>query len=125
LMDWRHIRHVPVEDEEGRLVGLITHRGLLRVLSRGAKGPGGSSLTVRAIMKPHPTSVSSMTPTLEAIEIMRRCKIGCLPVVDDDQLVGIVTSYDFLTATATLFKQHLAASASPSDNQTEARAASA
>jgi gamma-glutamylcysteine synthetase len=31
LMDWRHIRHVPVEDEDGHLVGLVTHRGLLRL----------------------------------------------------------------------------------------------
>ena len=48
---------------------------------------------------------------LEAIEIMRRSGIGCLPVVDDNQLVGIVTSSDFLTATSRLSKQHLSASA--------------
>ncbi len=125
LMDWRHIRHVPVEDEEGRLVGLVTHRGLLRLLSRGSSTPSGSSLTVREIMKPNPTNVSSTTPTLEAIEIMRRAGIGCLPVVDNNQLVGIVTSYDFLTATASLFKQHLLASARPSDKEPTALAASA
>jgi CBS domain-containing protein/gamma-glutamyl:cysteine ligase YbdK (ATP-grasp superfamily) len=124
LMDWRHIRHVPVEDEHGHLVGLVTHRGLLRLLSRGSNASDGSSLTVREIMKPNPTSVSSTTATLEAIEIMRRSKIGCLPVVDDNQLVGIVTSYDFLTATASLFKQHLAVSATSADN-TGAQAASA
>ena len=43
LMDWRHIRHVPVEDEDGHLVGLVTHRGLLRLLSRGSNAPGGES----------------------------------------------------------------------------------
>ena len=124
LMDWRHIRHVPVEDEDGHLVGLVTHRGLLRLLSRGSTLSDGSALTVREIMKANPTSVSSTTPTLEAIEIMRSSKIGCLPVVDDGQLVGIVTSYDFLTATASLFRQHLANSAT-SDDQPEAQAASA
>jgi CBS domain-containing protein len=124
LMDWRHIRHVPVEDEHGHLVGLVTHRDLLRLMSRGSNASDGSSLTVRDIMKPNPTSVSSTTPTLEAIEIMRRSRIGCLPVVDDDQLVGIVTSYDFLTATASLFKQHLAVSAT-SDDKSVAQAASA
>ena len=117
LMDWRHIRHVPVEDEKGHLVGLVTHRGLLRLLSRGSTAPDGTSMTVREIMKPNPTTVTSSTPTLEAIEIMRRSGIGCLPVVDDNRLVGIVTSYDFLTATASLFKQHLAASAMPSDKE--------
>ena len=36
VMDWRHIRHVPVEDQEGRLVGLVTHRGLLRMMIKSA-----------------------------------------------------------------------------------------
>ena len=125
LMDWRHIRHVPVEDEKGHLVGLVTHRGLLRLLSRGSIAPDGTSMTVREIMKPNPTTVTSSTPTLEAIEIMRRSGIGCLPVVDDNRLVGIVTSYDFLTATASLFKQHLAASARPSDKEKVVRGGSA
>jgi CBS domain-containing protein len=113
LMEWRHIRHVPVEDKDGRLVGLVSHRGLLRLLSRGSAAPDATAMTVQEIMKPNPISVTSTTPTLEAVETMRRSGIGCLPVVDDDQLVGIVTSYDFLTATASLFKQHLAASAQP------------
>jgi CBS domain-containing protein len=125
LMEWRHIRHVPVEDENGRLVGLVTHRGLLRLLSRSPNAPDGSSMTVQEIMKANPTSVTSTTPTLEAIEIMRRSGIGCLPVVDNSQLVGIVTSYDFLTATANLFKQHLTASAEPSVKQKAVRGASA
>ena len=38
---------------------------------------------------------------------MRHNKVGCLPVVDDGQLVGIVTSYDFLDASARLFKEQL------------------
>ena len=54
-----------------------------------------------------------------------RSGIGCLPVVDDNQLVGIVTSYDFLTATASLFKQHLAASATASDKEAAVHGASA
>lgn len=125
LMEWRHIRHVPVEDEKGGLVGLVTHRGLLRLLSRGLTASDGTSMTVREIMKPNPTSVTSTTPTLEAIEIMRRSGIGCLPIVDNNQLVGIVTSYDFLTATASLFKQHLTASARPSDKEKAVQGASA
>lgn len=125
VMDWRHIRHVPVEDDQGRLVGLVTHRGLLRLVSSGSTANGKQPLTVGEIMKANPTSVSSATPTLEAIEIMRNSKIGCLPVVDDGQLVGIVTSYDFLTATARLFKEHLASSAKPSGAKKRTQGASA
>ena len=106
VMTWRHIRHVPVENNEGRLVGLVSHRALLKLLSSRApdnKGP----VTVREIMTTDPLTVSSTTPTLEALEIMRRNRVGCLPVLDDGSLVGIVTSYDFLDASARLFKAQL------------------
>jgi len=104
VMDWRHIRHVPVEDREGRLVGLITHRGLIRMMINSER-----LTTVREIMIPDPVTVSPSTSSLEAMEIMRNNRVGCLPVVDGDQLVGIITSYDFLEATAKLFHQHLTA----------------
>jgi len=110
VMDWRHIRHVPVEDREGRLIGLVTHRGLLRLMSSGNRD--GSLITVREVMIPNPLTVSPSTSSLEAIEIMRKHRIGCLPIVERDQLVGIVTSYDFLEASARLFRQHLTASTS-------------
>ena len=108
-MDWRHIRHVPVEDQEGRLVGLVTHRGLLRVMSSGRSN--GNPITVREVMIENPLTVGPSTSSLEAIEIMRSNRVGCLPVVESNQLVGIVTSYDFLEASARLFQQHLGAPA--------------
>lgn len=111
VMDWWHIRHVPIEDDEGCLVGLLTHPGLLRLMSRRSQSNSQKRLTVREIMKTNPMRVLSTTPTLEAAEILHRSRIGCLPVVDDDQLVGIVTSSDFLTAADRLSKQHLLASA--------------
>jgi CBS domain-containing protein len=58
-------------------------------------------------MVTNPVTVSAVTPTLEAIEVMRTNRVGCLPVIENDQLVGIVTSYDFLEASAKLFQQHL------------------
>jgi CBS domain-containing protein len=108
VMDWRHIRHVPVEDADGRLVGLVTHRGLLRMMIRRAESDF-KPITVREIMVKDPVTISPSTSSLEAMELMRSHRVGCLPVVDGDQLVGIVTSYDFLEATARLFQQHLTA----------------
>ena len=109
VMDWRHIRHVPVEDQDGRLVGLVTHRGLLRIMSNGDRANSDDSpTTVRDVMVPNPFTVTPDTSSLDAIEIMRSNRVGCLPVVEGDQLVGIVTSYDFLEASAKLFQQHLA-----------------
>ena len=113
VMDWRHIRHVPVEDEEGRLVGLITHRSLLRLISNGTRSAEGNPVTVRDVMVANPITVLPSTSSLDAIELMRSNRIGCLPVVENDQLVGIVTSYDFLEASAKLFNQHLTADTKP------------
>lgn len=106
VMDWRHIRHVPVEDAEGRLVGLVTHRGLLRLISIGNRSTETHPITVRDVMVEKPLTVSPSTTSLEAIEVMRTNRVGCLPVVEGDHLVGIVTSYDFLEASARLFQQH-------------------
>ncbi|HEX6622259.1 MAG TPA: CBS domain-containing protein, partial [Pyrinomonadaceae bacterium] len=109
VMDWRHIRHVPVEDEAGRLVGLVTHRDILRLLVRGLQpARDGASVLVREIMKAAPVSVGPATPTLEAVELMRTHGVGCLPVVEDGALVGIVTAKDFLDASARLFAERLA-----------------
>jgi CBS domain-containing protein len=112
VMDWRHVRHVPVEDDQGQLVGLVTHRALLHLLSRGRQTET-APLTVRDVMKTDPLTVSSSTPTLEALEIMQSRRVGCLPVVDDEQLVGILTSYDFLAGAARLFREHLGESVRP------------
>jgi CBS domain-containing protein len=123
VMDWRHIRHVPVEDEDGRLVGLVTHRSLLRLVSSGVREKSISAITVREIMVPNPVTVSPTTPTLEAIKIMREQGLGCLPVVEGGELVGIVTSYDFLDASALLFEQHLTARTEPVKGRAMSRTA--
>ena len=107
VMDWRHVRHVPVEDDEGRLIGLVTHRDLLHLLSKRLPPDPEKPLTVRDIMKTDLQTVSSSTPTLEAMAIMESNCVGCLPVVDDGHLVGIVTSYDFLAGAARLFREQL------------------
>ena len=106
VMAWKHIRHVPVEDADGQLVGLVSHRALLKLLANGAS-TSDSQVTVKNIMTSNPLTVSSTTPALEAIDIMRKNRVGCLPVLEEGRLVGIVTSYDFLSASARLFEEHL------------------
>jgi CBS domain-containing protein len=110
VMDWKQVRHVPVEDEEGRLVGIISHRDLLRVPSGGRSSPSRSSadpVLVRHIMKDAPITVAPTSSTLEAIRTMRHHKVGCLPVIEGGRLVGIVTAHDFLEASASLLEERL------------------
>jgi CBS domain-containing protein/gamma-glutamyl:cysteine ligase YbdK (ATP-grasp superfamily) len=107
VMEWRHIRHVPVEDDEGRLVGLISHRDLLRLLAQGLLSRSATEVTVKEIMTRDLMTVAPETPALEALAIMRRRKVDCLPVVENDRLVGIVTAYDFLSLSAEIIDKQL------------------
>jgi CBS domain-containing protein len=97
-----------VEDDAGRLVGLVSHRELLRLISRGQTGPV-DPVAIEDIMKRDVITVRPETRTLDAIRAMRASKVGCLPVIDGQgQLVGIVTESDLLQVAAALMEQQLA-----------------
>ncbi len=96
LMDWQRIRHVLVEDEEHRLVGLVSHRSLLRYMTNYRASLSEELVPVRQIMVPDPITVTPETPTRDAIRLMRAHAIGSLPVVREGHLVGIVTERDFI-----------------------------
>jgi CBS domain-containing protein/gamma-glutamyl:cysteine ligase YbdK (ATP-grasp superfamily) len=104
LMEWEHLRYVPVEDREGHLVGLLSHRQLLKVT---AHIDDAQSSAVHDIMITEPITVTPETRTLEAVEIMDRHKIGCLPVVHNGKLVGIVTEHDFVEISKSLLQRWL------------------
>lgn len=108
LMHWRHVRHVPVEDDAGHLIGIVSHRDLLGLFAEG-KITGQAQWTVREVMKTHLVTVTPETSALEALGLMRNKNIGCLPVVRDDKLVGIVTAHDFLTVSSKLLEERLSA----------------
>jgi len=105
MMDWRKIRYMPVEDEEGRLCGLITSRLLLRHFSRKT-GIEEEVTTVKDIMVDEPLTAAPDTTILEAMHTMRDNKIGCLPVVKgEDELIGIITEMDFLRISGRLMER--------------------
>jgi CBS domain-containing protein len=106
LMHWRHVRHVPVEDDAGNLIGIVSHRDLIEMLASG-KINGHAEWAIRDIMHTDLVTVEPETPTLTALELMREKNIGALPVVKGKKLIGIVTAYDFLTVSAKLFEERL------------------
>ncbi len=84
-------RHLPVLDERGRLVGILSDRDLLRALSRPKE------TLVAEIMTRAPVTVRPEGAAHIAATIMVDRKIGCVPVVaDDGQLIGLLTETDFL-----------------------------
>jgi CBS domain-containing protein len=104
LMSWERIRHVPVEDNDHRLVGLVTYRAVLRLLTSGRSL---LDTAVRDIMKTQLTTVGIDTATVDAIRLMRKLRIGCLPVLQDDRLVGLLTEEDFMTVASKLLEEKL------------------
>lgn len=107
LMDWERIRHVPVEDHAHRLVGLVSYRTLLRLLGSGLDRAGVAGTPVSEVMHRDPITVPPEMPTLEAIRLMHERQVGCLPVVKNGQLIGIVTQGDFMDVARDLLEAKL------------------
>lgn len=106
LMDWRHVRHIPVEDDSGKLVGLVSHRALLRLVANGRVGDT-AQVSVGEIMNPDPITVSPETSTVDAIRLMRDKQLACLPVLRDGKLVGLVTEHDLVVVSSHLLESYL------------------
>jgi CBS domain-containing protein len=106
LMSWERIRYLPVEDAQGKLVGLVSLRAVLRHMAEQAKLPtrGEDTAAVADIMRNDLVTVSPDSQTLEAISLMRRHRIGCLPVVQNGSLVGVITEEDFMEIAADLLE---------------------
>jgi CBS domain-containing protein len=100
VMEWRHIRHVPVEDAAGRLVGMLSHRGLLKAYHDS--GRDADPVPVERVMDRHPATVPPDTPLPEAMDSLLESDSGCLLVVSREHVVGIVTERDFVEAAAAL-----------------------
>ncbi len=112
LMRIKHVRHVPIVEPDNTFVGLMTHRDLLtHTISHLAEVEEEEQeyldrhIHIMNIMK---TDVVTTTPEMdvcEAIAMLLEHKYGCLPVVSDGKLVGIVTEADFLKLTLNLLRK--------------------
>jgi CBS domain-containing protein len=97
LMQWERARYVPVEDDRGRLVGLVSLRGVMRHLTRNSTVDQTlQSTPVSAIMRRDLVTVTPDTSTKEAVALMRKHRIGALPVVQGDHIVAMLTEEEFL-----------------------------
>ncbi len=103
LMNAGRIRHLPVVDGREHLIGLVTHRRILGAwVSHGdprREGPGqvAAEVPVEMLMERNVLTVSPDTTAALAAALMESSRFGCLPVVDEGKLVGIVTEADFVS----------------------------
>ena len=102
IMRLGRIRHLPVVDGS-RLVGIVSERDLFRSSLAQALGYGGEvsrdlmkTLRIKDIMVKEVTTISPEAKLYDAVRLMIDKKIGCLPVVEDDRLVGLITETDIM-----------------------------
>ena len=104
----RRIRHLPVLEDD-RLVGIVSDRDLRSAtpaLGEPARAEALGRILVHEVMTREVATAHPDDPIEEAANAMRERKIGCLPVIEDDALVGIVTSSDVMEALVYLMGAH-------------------
>lgn len=93
VMEWKEIHHVPVEDNSGDLCGLLTWTHLAKYKMMEATN---DQLIVANIMTKDVVTVQPETEIAKAIQLMKKLEYGCMPVVQNKHLVGIITIKDVI-----------------------------
>jgi len=107
MMDWQKVKYTAVEDMKGNLVGLVTDRLIIRHFVEDKKNPNNEFSTVDDIMIKNPVTIDSEKSILEAMNLMREENVGCLPVTQGEELIGMITERDFLGITGRLFEKFI------------------
>lgn len=114
LMKTRKIRHLPVLDDGGRLVGIVTDRDLRQMVfdpviqeRLGDVVEALGALTVRDVMTWAVLTVRPESGIRQAARLMHEQKVGALPVVEDGRVVGILTERDVLRAFEALIRDRV------------------
>ena len=107
LMKQARIRHLPVLDEDGLVCAVVSQRDLFRGALLRALGYGGRAeeamlrqVVVKEAMSAEVVTIGPDSSVADAARVMVDRKIGCLPVVEAEKLVGIVTETDFVKLVA-------------------------
>ncbi len=106
VMSWKHVRHIPVETEDGELVGLLTAREILGARERHSVATeADTAIAVRTIMHGEPPTIDPRAPLTEAMRRLLTNDSGCLLVTSDGRLLGIVTERDFVRVALELLER--------------------
>ena len=112
IMTEKHIRHIPITDSENHVLGLVTQRDVLAatapVLSLSTRSDAVAAepdIRLSEIMIRNVSVIHQSESLRRAALHLQAHKYGCLPVVSDDRLVGIVTDSDFIAIAINLLEQ--------------------
>ncbi|WP_407332339.1 CBS domain-containing protein [Enterovibrio sp. 27052020O] len=108
LMDSKRIRHIPIVSDTHQLQGLVTQRDVLAAQTSSLEKSLGNNDPMKAPLSRFlQRSLYTVAPSAglkSAALFMQQHKIGCLPVVNDDELVGIITDTDFVAIAINLLE---------------------
>lgn len=103
VFESRRIRHLPIVDDNGVFLGLVTQRDILKAdissltdIENNVQALVDSQTSVAEIMINSVKTVTGDTPLREAATLLLEHKYGCLPVLDGDRVAGIITEADFI-----------------------------
>ena len=109
LMQEHRIHHLPIVEADNRLVGLLTLTDVLRASDSSLRDDGdrirASDIGVADVMVTDVATVSREASLRQAALFLEKYRIGCLPIVDGDTLVGIITDSDFVAVAINLLEQ--------------------
>lgn len=110
LLAEHHIRHIPIVSEEGLLIGLVSQRDVLAAADSSVLSPGGGSspeshVALSAIMTSHVQTADESASLRGAAMHLQKNKLGCLPILRQSRLVGIITDSDFVAIAIHLMEQ--------------------
>lgn len=108
-MEALDIRHIPIVDAHKQLLGVISQRDVLAAQESSLQNiPENQAFTLSTplyeVMKTEVMTVSPQAGLKESALYMQKHKVGCLPVVEKGQLVGIITDTDFVAIAINLLE---------------------
>ncbi len=101
LFEWKEISYIPVE-EKGKINGLLSSKQVLRYLKNNKSK---KVISVGDVMIKNPAVLTPETTILEAMKMLKKHKVGCLPVVSKDELIGVITEKHFMNITNRLMER--------------------
>lgn len=120
LIAEHHIRHIPIVSAEGGLIGVVSQRDVLaaadsNVVDREASDQGENYVALSSIMTTPVQTAEDSASLRGAALLLQKNKLGCLPVLRQGKLVGIITDSDFVAIAINLMEQLEAAEPEESD----------